>query len=83
MLIGVGSTAFIANPAFLALVQTYCKQNRSLASGVYMSGNLMLRAIGAVIVGILADHFGLRPIFFGSTWLVLLALPLIFMLPQR
>ncbi len=82
MLVGVGLTAFIANPAFLALVQTHCRQNRSLASSVYMSSNLLLRSIAVVILGVLADRFGMRAVFIGSTWLTLLALPLVFMLPN-
>jgi MFS family permease len=48
-----------------------------------MSSSFILRSIVVVIVGILADRFGMRPVFVGSTLLVLLALPFIFMLPQR
>jgi MFS transporter, FSR family, fosmidomycin resistance protein len=83
MLMGVGLTAFVANPAFLSMMQTHFTRNRSLASGVYMSTSFILRSIAVVIVGILADHFGLRPVFVGSTVMVLLAIPFIFLLPKK
>jgi MFS family permease len=83
MLIGVGMSAFVANPAFLSMLQTRFSRNRSLANGIYMSGSFILRSIVVVLVGSLADRFGMRPVFFGSALAALLALPLIFMLPQR
>jgi len=83
MLIGVGLTAFIANPAFLAIIQTRFKENRSLANGVYMSGSFILRSLVVMVVGVLADHYGMRLVFAGSAVLALLAVPLIFMLPER
>jgi MFS transporter, FSR family, fosmidomycin resistance protein len=83
MLVGVGLSAFVANPAFLAMVQAHFANNRSLASGVYMSTSFLLRSVGVVIVGILADHFGMRPVFIFSTGLALVSLPLIFLLPKR
>jgi FSR family fosmidomycin resistance protein-like MFS transporter len=83
MLIGVGMSAFIANPAFLSMIQTRFSRNRSLANGVYMSSSFILRSIVVVLVGSLADRFGMRPVFFGSALAALLALPLIFMLPKK
>lgn len=83
MLIGCGLTAFISNPAFLALLQSRFTSNRSLANGIYMSTSFILRAVAVVVVGVLADHFGLRTVFIGSSVGVLLSLPLIFMLPQN
>jgi FSR family fosmidomycin resistance protein-like MFS transporter len=83
MLVGVGLTAFIANPAFLALIQTRFQANRSLANGVYMSTAFVLRSLVVVLVGWLADRFGMRPVFAGSTAAALLALPLIFLLPAE
>jgi MFS transporter, FSR family, fosmidomycin resistance protein len=83
MLIGTGLFAFIANPAFLAMVQTEFKSNRSLANGVYMSFSFVLRSIVVVIVGLLADQFGMRPVFAWSAVVTLLAVPVIFLLPSR
>jgi FSR family fosmidomycin resistance protein-like MFS transporter len=83
MLIGVGMSAFIANPAFLSMIQTRFTRNLSLANGVYMSSSFILRSIVVVIVGIMADRFGMRPVFIGSVMMALLSLPFIFMLPKK
>jgi FSR family fosmidomycin resistance protein-like MFS transporter len=83
MLIGIGLSAFVANPAFLAMIQTRFHTNRSLANGVYMSSSFILRSIVVVIVGILADRFGMRPVFAGSALIALLGLPFLFLLPAR
>lgn len=83
MLVGVGLTAFLANPAFLSLTQSRFTRNRSLANGVYMSTSFILRSIVVVIVGMAADQFGMRPVFFGSALLAILAIPVIFLLPQK
>ncbi len=83
LLVGIGMTAFVANPAYLAMVQARFTRNRSLANGVYMSSSFILRSLVVVIVGILADRFGLRPVFIGSALASLLALPLIWRLPAR
>jgi FSR family fosmidomycin resistance protein-like MFS transporter len=83
MLIGVGFSAFIANPAFLAMIQTRFTENRSLANGVYMSSSFILRSIAVVIVGMLADRFGMRPVFLGSTLAALAAVPIILVLPKK
>ena len=47
-----------------------------------MSSSFILRSIVVVIVGALADRFGMRPVFVGSALGVLLALPVIFLLPK-
>lgn len=83
MLACVGMSAFVANPAFLAMVQTQFKSNRSLANGVYMAISFILRSVVVVIVGALADRFGMRPVFVGSALGALLAVPLIFLLPKK
>jgi FSR family fosmidomycin resistance protein-like MFS transporter len=83
MLVGVGLSAFVANPAFLAIIQTHVTRNLSLANGIYMSSSFILRSIVVVLVGVMADHYGMRPVFFGSVLAALLSLPFIFMLPKK
>ena len=83
MLIGIGLSAFIANPAYLAMIQTRFTNNRSLANGVYMSSSFILRSLATVLVGMLADRFGMRPVFVGSSLVVLLSVPFILKLPKR
>jgi len=50
---------------------------------VYMSSSFILRSVVVLIVGILADQYGMRPVFAGSALAALLAIPLIFTLPKR
>jgi FSR family fosmidomycin resistance protein-like MFS transporter len=81
LLFGLGMSAFIANPAFLAMIQTRFTKNSSLANGVYMSSAFVLRSVVVVIVGILADRYGMRSVFMGSSLAALLAVPIILTLP--
>ena len=76
-------SAFVANPAFLSMIQTRFTRNLSLANGVYMSSSFILRSIVVVLVGIMADFYGMRPVFVGSVLVTLLSLPFIFMLPKK
>ncbi len=83
LLAGTGMSAFVANPAYLAMVQSRFTRNRSLANGMYMSSSFILRSLVVVSVGALSDSFGMRPVFIGSALASLLALPIIYwLLPQ-
>jgi FSR family fosmidomycin resistance protein-like MFS transporter len=82
MLVGIGLTLFIPNPAFLAILQTRFRSNRSLVNGIYMSSSFILRSLVVVIVGYLADRFGLRLVFAWSAAASLLAVPLLYLLPE-
>jgi FSR family fosmidomycin resistance protein-like MFS transporter len=83
MLAGTGLTVFVSNPAFLAIIQTRFQYNRSLVNGIYMSSSFILRSLIVVIVGALADRFGLRPVFAWSAAASLLAVPIMLLLPGR
>ena len=83
MLAGLGFLAFSANPAFLSIMQNHFPANRSLANGVYMAAGFAVRSVGVFLVGLLADHFGLRPVFTASAWAAFLALPFVFLLPKK
>jgi MFS transporter, FSR family, fosmidomycin resistance protein len=83
MLIGLGFLAFSANPAFLSIMQHHFPANRSLANGIYMATSFVVRSICVFLVGLLADHFGLRPVFTVSAWAAFLGLPFVFLLPKK
>ena len=83
MLVGVGLTIFVPNPAFLAILQTRFQYNRSLVNGMYMSSSFILRSLAVVIVGFLADHYGMRPVFAWSAAASLLAVPMMLFLPTH
>jgi FSR family fosmidomycin resistance protein-like MFS transporter len=83
MLIGAGLLAFSPNPALLSIVQHHFSDNRSLANGLYMAANFVVRSLVVFLVGLLADQFGLRPVFTFSAWGTILSLPFVFLLPKR
>jgi FSR family fosmidomycin resistance protein-like MFS transporter len=83
MLVGVGLTAFIPNPAFLAIIQPRFTQNRALANGVYMSCSFVLRSLVVILIGVLSDRFGMRNVFYLGLALSVAAVPVLFFLPER
>lgn len=83
MLVGVGLTAFLANPAFLAIIHGRFTKNRSLSNGIYMSSSFVLRSLVVILIGVLSDHFGMRTVFFASLGFSLLAIPVLYLLPKQ
>jgi MFS transporter, FSR family, fosmidomycin resistance protein len=83
MLVGIGLTVFVPNPAFLAMIQTRFQNYRSFANGLYMSSSFILRSVVVVIVGLLADRYGLRTVFAWSAAASLLAVPIMLLLPGQ
>lgn len=83
MLMGVGFTAFIPNPAYLSIIQPRFTNNRALSNGIYMSCSFVLRSLVIILIGVLADQIGLRMVFYLSLATSVAAVPFIFMLPQR
>jgi len=82
-LVGLGLTAISTTPVVLAIVQDQFPDNRATANGIFMFLNFLARSIGVVVVGLLADRFGLTVAFTVSGLLALLSVPAIFWLPQK
>ena len=82
-LIGLGLTAISTTPVVLAIVQDQFPDNRATANGIFMFLNFLARTIGVVVVGLLADRFGLTVAFTISGLLALFSVPAIFWLPQK
>ena len=83
LLLLLGFTSLSVTPVIMALVQESFPENRSLANGIYMSLNFVLRSGVVVIVGAIGDLFGMRLAFFVSAGLTLLGLPFVLRLPTR
>jgi MFS transporter, FSR family, fosmidomycin resistance protein len=81
-LILVGFALFAGTPVIMAIVQGGFPENRALASGIYMAVAFALRSGVTVLVGVLADRFGMRPAFYMSSAVALLALPALLLLPK-
>ena len=82
-LVGLGLTAISTTPVVLAIVQDQFPDNRATANGIFMFLNFLARSIGVVVVGLLADRFGLTVAFTVSGLLALFSVPAIFWLPQQ
>ncbi len=83
LLLLMGFSGLSVTPVIMALVQECFPENRALANGVYMAMSFVLRSAVVVMVGALADRFGLRAAYVASTATGLLGLPIILLLPGR
>lgn len=82
-LVGLGLTMPAAHLISMALMQEYCPDNRALATGVLLSVTFISESLGAVVLGALADLFGLETAFVVAALVLLAALPLVPMLPRQ
>ena len=81
-LLFTGMTILSTTPVMLALVQEYAKASPSAANGMFMMISFIARSAIVVLVGFLGDLLGLRNTYFISSFLGVLGIPLIFMLPK-
>lgn len=82
LLIVLGLVSLCTVPVLMALVQERFPEHRALANGLYMSLSFVIRSVAVLVVGLLADHLGLRPAFAISALLTLAALPAVWFLPK-
>jgi FSR family fosmidomycin resistance protein-like MFS transporter len=78
----IGLTLLSTTPVVMALVQERAGKSRALANGIYMAINFAISAVATVVVGLLADHFGLKTAFTIAALVMLLGMPFVWMLPQ-
>jgi MFS transporter, FSR family, fosmidomycin resistance protein len=81
-LILIGLTFLSTTPVLMAIVQEQADGTRALANGIYMMLNFVITSVAVLIVGLLADRFGLRTALYTSAYLMLAGLPFVFMLPR-
>jgi FSR family fosmidomycin resistance protein-like MFS transporter len=81
LLVVLGFSLFSIMPAVLALVQESFPDNRSLANGVYMAMNFLIRSVAIVTVGAIGDAYGLPVAFAVAAVLMVAGLPFVFLLP--
>jgi FSR family fosmidomycin resistance protein-like MFS transporter len=82
VLLALGFTALSTTPVMLAMVQEGVPHNRAMANGLFMSMTFLIRPLAAFIIGLLGDSLSLRSAFYISTIITLLAIPMIFFLPE-
>jgi MFS transporter, FSR family, fosmidomycin resistance protein len=82
LLIGLGLTAISPTPVMMAIVQDQFPDNRAVANGIYMSLNFLLRSVAILLVGGIADRYGLTAAFAVAAVAGFAAVPGIFFLPK-
>jgi len=82
-LIGLGLTMPATYVILMALIQESCPDNRALATGVLLAVTFVSESLGAVVLGGLADFFGLGSAFAASALALLAGLPLVLLLPRQ
>ena len=83
VLIVLGITALSTGPVVMAIVQESCPENRAFANGFYMGASFGLRGVATLLLGIMADAYGLRQAFSISAVLMVLGLGMVFKLPGQ
>jgi len=78
----IGLTLLSTTPVVMALVQERAGKSRALANGIYMALNFAISAVATVLVGLLADWYGLRTAFYIGSVVMLLGMPFVWMLPK-
>lgn len=80
MLLGVSSLA--TTPVMMAWVQESFPQYRSLANGLYMAMNFVLRSGIAVVLGWMGDRMGLQITYIISAGIMLVGILFVLLLPE-
>jgi len=81
LLLGLGFAGLMATPVIMAAVIESFPGNRALANGNYMALNFVARAVAVVLVGVVADAFGMRQAFLACAAVGVFGVPFVFFLP--
>jgi len=79
----LGFTSLSTMPVFMAMLLESFPENRALANGIYLALTFVGRSLMAVIVGVIGDRFGLEQAFIAGALILLLAVPLVRLLPGK
>jgi len=79
----LGFVALSTGPVVMAMVQESCPENRAFANGLYMGAGFALRGVAMLLLGMMADVYGLRYAFEISAVLMLVGSVLVFRLPGK
>jgi len=81
MLVPLGLVSLSTAPVLMAMVQESYPDNRALANGVFMAANFLIRAVVVIVLGLIADGYGLRLGFIISAVLMPLGAAVVSRLP--
>ena len=83
VLLALGFTTLSTTPVILAIVQDNLPNNRAIGNGIFMAIAFLMQSLAILVIGILGDQFGLNIAFLVSALVSLLAIPVIFYLPNE
>lgn len=83
VLLALGFTSLAATPVILAMVQEHMPGSRSMANGLFISMAFAVRPGVAYLFGLIGDNYSLSTAYFVAALVSLLALPILFFLPER
>jgi FSR family fosmidomycin resistance protein-like MFS transporter len=83
VLVILGIAALSTGPVVMAIVQESCPENRAFANGIYMGAGFVLRGLAMLLLGMMADTYGLRQAFAISAILMFFGLALVSRLPEK
>ncbi|HID69826.1 MAG TPA: MFS transporter [Desulfobacterales bacterium] len=82
-LLGCGFMLLSTTPVMLALIQEHAGDSPATANGMFMMTAFLARSSVVVLIGLIADQFGLQTAYFVSAVAGLAGIPFILMLPGR
>lgn len=81
VLVPLGLVSLSTTPVLMAMVQESYPDRRALANGVFMATSFLIRAFVVIVLGLIADGYGLRTGFIISAVLMLLGAMVVSRLP--
>ncbi len=82
-LLVIGFTCLSTTPVILALVNDYSHDHPATANGLYFAISFISRSLIVILIGAIADRYGLQPTFFGCALLGFASLPFVWLIPRR
>ena len=83
LLVVMGLFLFANGPVLLALVQEIGTDRPAFFNGVYMTMSFFISSLAALVIGLLADRFGLDVSFKTAAILALGGIPFVMLLPEK
>lgn len=82
ILLALGFSLLAVTPVFMAVVQEGSPKARALANGIFMAVNFGIVSLASIVVGQIADRFGLSNAYTISAVIILISVPLVLLIPR-
>jgi FSR family fosmidomycin resistance protein-like MFS transporter len=81
LLVVTGVLIFASSPILLAVVQDTGTRRPAFLNSIYMTLNIVISGLAALLVGLMGDSLGLETTFKLTAWVSVLAVPFVLLLP--